>query len=72
MDYGGTHPVQLTHEHSYLESPVVTRDGKHILVLADKNRAIRYDLYEFDIDGTHPRRVADNTLFDRLLYWKLK
>lgn len=72
MDYDGTHPVQLTHEHSYLESPVVTRDGKHILVLADKNRAIRYDLYEFDIDGTHPRRVADNTLFDRPLYWKLK
>ena len=72
MNYDGTHPVQLTNEHSYLENPVVTCDGKHILALADKNRASRYDLYEFAIDGTHPRRVADNTLFDQPLYWKPK
>ena len=72
MDYDGTHPVQLTNEHSYLENPIVTGDGKHILALADKNRASRYDLYEFAIDGTHPRRVADNTLFDKPLYWKPK
>ena len=48
------------------------QDGKHFLALADKARAIRYDLYEFNMDGTHPRRVADNTLFDDPTLWKPK
>ena len=72
MGHDGTHPVQLTSEHSYLLNPVVMPDGKHILAFADKDRAIRYDLYEFDIDGTHPRRLADSTLFDNPLHWKPK
>jgi Tol biopolymer transport system component len=75
-DGSGTRPLGITEISRYNKSPAFRPDGKAILFLAGTesgsgNRPI-FSLWQVDVDGKNPRRIADSGLFTDPLHWQPK
>jgi Tol biopolymer transport system component len=69
-------PLSVTKISRYNQEPVFLPDGKGILFLAgteanQSNRPI-FSLWQIDIDGKNPHRIADSGLFTAPLHWDSK
>ncbi len=75
MGHDGTdiRPLGVTKISRYNQKPVFLPDGKRIMFLAgtEWNSSSRpiFSLWQVDIDGSNPRRIADSRLFTDPLHW---
>lgn len=70
----GTNPTQVTWDRIDPANAVFTKDGKHIVFDSFSESAQsaywRTELWQADVDGKNPKRIADKTLFDDPLNWR--
>jgi len=68
-----TRPLGVTKISRYNQKPVFLPDGKGIMFLAgtEWNAASRpiFSLWQVDVDGSNPRRMAESGLFTDPLHW---
>jgi Tol biopolymer transport system component len=75
-DGTGPRPLGVTAVNKYNQHPVVAPDGKMVWFLADTGKSPNgtplYALWQVDMAGGRPRKVADSDLFTDPLGWKPK
>ncbi len=72
-DTTNTRRLGVTKISQYNHQPVFLPDGKGIMFLAatewNSHQRPIFSLWQVDLDGSHPRRIADSGLFTDPLHW---